>query len=99
MYKVVIVDDEPIIAEGLSKVVPWDKYGCRIAATAGNGQEGLEVIRKRAAQYRYLRYLHARHGRAENDRCPQGGISGDADIYSDRLPGFRLCAAARSAWV
>ena len=45
-YKVVIVDDEPIIAEGLSKVVPWEKYGCRIAATAGNGQEGLEVIRK-----------------------------------------------------
>ena len=41
MYKVVIVDDEPIIAEGLSKVVPWEKYGCRIAATAGNGQEGL----------------------------------------------------------
>ena len=46
MYKVVIVDDEPIIAEGLSKVVPWEKYGCKIAATAGNGQEGLEVIRK-----------------------------------------------------
>ena len=46
MYKVVIVDDEPIIAEGLSKVVPLEKYGCRIAATAGNGQEGLEVIRK-----------------------------------------------------
>ena len=46
MYKVVIVDDEPIIVEGISKVIPWEKYGCRIAATAGSGQDGLAVIRE-----------------------------------------------------
>lgn len=46
MYKVMIVDDEPIIAEGLSKVVPWAKYGCKVVATAGNGNEGLERIRQ-----------------------------------------------------
>ncbi|MFR5601138.1 MAG: response regulator [Lachnospiraceae bacterium] len=47
MYQVVIVDDEPIIVEGLTKVVPWEKYGCQVAATAGSGKEGLEVIRDR----------------------------------------------------
>ncbi|MDO4274726.1 MAG: response regulator [Eubacteriales bacterium] len=45
MYDVVIIDDEPIIVEGISKLVPWEKYGCRVAACAYNGKEGLEVIR------------------------------------------------------
>lgn len=46
MYKAVIIDDEPIIVEGLSRVVPWEKYNCQVAGTAGNGQEGLKVIRE-----------------------------------------------------
>lgn len=46
MYKVVIVDDEPIIVEGISKVVPWKDYDCAIVATASNGEEGLAVIRE-----------------------------------------------------
>lgn len=28
MYRVVIVDDEPIIVEGISRLVPWKKYEC-----------------------------------------------------------------------
>lgn len=39
-----IIDDEPIIVEGISKVVPWEKYGCTVAATASDGKEGLEKI-------------------------------------------------------
>lgn len=46
MYKVVVVDDEPIIVKGLTQIVPWEKYGCEIAGTAGDGLEGLAVIRK-----------------------------------------------------
>lgn len=46
MYRVVIIDDEPIIVKGLSKMVPWEKYGCEVSGTAENGQEGLELIRK-----------------------------------------------------
>lgn len=45
MYKVVIIDDEPIIVKGLTKVIPWENYGCKITATAGDGKEGLEIIR------------------------------------------------------
>ena len=44
MYKVVIIDDEPIIVEGLSKVIKWDKYNCQIVGTASDGREGLKLI-------------------------------------------------------
>jgi YesN/AraC family two-component response regulator len=46
MYKVVIIDDEPIIVEGISRMISWEKYNCRIVATANDGIEGAEVIRE-----------------------------------------------------
>ena len=46
MYKVVIIDDEPIIVRGLEKTVKWEKWGCGVAGTAYNGKEGMEMIRK-----------------------------------------------------
>lgn len=46
MYKVVIIDDEPIIVEGLSRVIQWEKYGCRLVGTAYDGMEGVNVIRE-----------------------------------------------------
>ena len=46
MYKVAIIDDEPIIVRGLSQTIPWDKYGCTLAGTAGSGEEGLALIRR-----------------------------------------------------
>lgn len=44
MYKVVIVDDEPIIVEGLSKSIPWDKWDCQVVATGYSGIEGLDLV-------------------------------------------------------
>lgn len=46
MYKVIIVDDEPIIVEGLQKIIEWAKWDCEIVGTAGNGMEGLELVKK-----------------------------------------------------
>lgn len=46
MYKVAIIDDEPIIVEGLSRVVKWEKYHCELAGTAEDGRSGIEMIRK-----------------------------------------------------
>ncbi|MEG1847920.1 MAG: response regulator [Lachnospiraceae bacterium] len=46
MYKVMIIDDEPIIVEGLSRSVPWEKYGCEIIATANDGIEGKDLIER-----------------------------------------------------
>lgn len=46
MYKVVIIDDEPVIVEGLAKVVEWGKYHCILEGTAEDGESGIQVIRK-----------------------------------------------------
>lgn len=32
--------------EGISRIVPWEQFDCRIVDTANDGLEGLEVIRK-----------------------------------------------------
>lgn len=44
MYRVVIVDDEPIIVEGLSKSIPWNKWQCEVVGTAYSGEEGMKLI-------------------------------------------------------
>ncbi len=46
MNTVVIVDDESIILEGLSKTLPWEQWNCKIVATAGDGEEGRKIIEK-----------------------------------------------------
>jgi YesN/AraC family two-component response regulator len=46
MYKVIIVDDEPKIVEGLQTMAPWDKYGCEVVCTAGDGDEALDLIKQ-----------------------------------------------------
>lgn len=46
MYKVVLIDDEYIIVEGLRRVVKWADYGCQVAGTAEDGAQGAELIRR-----------------------------------------------------
>lgn len=46
MYKVVLVDDEQFILGGLKQMVPWNKYGCQVVATANDGLEGVQIIRR-----------------------------------------------------
>lgn len=47
MYKVAIIDDEPLIVEGLSKTMAWDKWNCQVTGTACDGTEGIEMIRSK----------------------------------------------------
>ncbi len=44
MYKVVLVDDEEIIQEGLRRVVDWALYDCEVVATACDAISGTETI-------------------------------------------------------
>jgi len=46
MYKVLIVDDEPIVREGLKTIIDWEKYGFYVCAEASNGLEGIQIIEK-----------------------------------------------------
>lgn len=45
MFKVLLVDDEPIILQGLSMVIDWKQEGFEIVGTASNGVEALQMIR------------------------------------------------------
>ncbi|MBO0992218.1 response regulator transcription factor [Bacillus sp. SD088] len=42
MFKVLIVDDEPTIREGLAALIPWEEYGFNQVETAGNGGEAIK---------------------------------------------------------
>ena len=46
MYKVVLIDDEQMILQGLMKVFPWEDFQCRVVGTASDGAEGLRLIRR-----------------------------------------------------
>jgi two-component system, response regulator YesN len=46
MYKVLIVDDEPFISEGLIDTVDWSAYGLEIVGSAEDGEEALERLRQ-----------------------------------------------------
>ena len=45
MLKVLLVDDEPYIVQGLTVLIDWEKEGYEIAATAQNGKEALDYLR------------------------------------------------------
>ncbi len=42
MYKVLLVDDEPTIREGLRTLIPWDELGFQVMDIAANGHEALQ---------------------------------------------------------
>lgn len=44
MYKLVIVDDEPSVLNGLERYVDWSTYGIELAGTADDGDTGLALI-------------------------------------------------------
>lgn len=44
MVKVLIIDDEEIIREGLKKTVDWESMGCAIAGEAEDGETGLKSV-------------------------------------------------------
>lgn len=44
MFKVLLIDDEEIIREGLNKTIPWDKMSCRVVGEAADGDEGLALV-------------------------------------------------------
>ena len=45
MYRVVLIDDERLILEGLTKVVRWQDWDCEVVGSAGDPRSGAELIR------------------------------------------------------
>jgi len=46
LYKVLIVDDEPFIRQGLSIIIKWEDYGYTIGNMAENGLDAVEILKK-----------------------------------------------------
>ncbi|CDZ23435.1 two component transcriptional regulator, AraC family [[Clostridium] cellulosi] len=44
MFKVLIIDDEPIIRKGIRNIVNWDNYDCEVCGEAGDGLAGKKMI-------------------------------------------------------
>jgi two-component system response regulator YesN len=45
MYKVLVVEDERIIREGIASVINWEEQGLTLLGTAQNGIEAYEIIK------------------------------------------------------
>ncbi len=45
MYKVILVDDEKQIVDGLCKMIKWAEFGFEVCATARNGMEAIQLIK------------------------------------------------------
>ncbi|MFD2214787.1 response regulator transcription factor [Metabacillus endolithicus] len=46
MYNVLIIDDEPMIREGLRTLIPWEDFDFNVIDTAKDGQEGFEKYKE-----------------------------------------------------
>ena len=46
MLKVLLVDDEPFIIQGLKVLIDWEQEGYTIAGTASNGKEAYDFLKK-----------------------------------------------------
>lgn len=46
MFKVLIIDDEPIIRKGLRNIINWRQFECEICGEASDGIEGCEAIKR-----------------------------------------------------
>lgn len=46
MYKLLLVDDEEEVRQGIIKKIEWEKYGFQLVGQAENGSEALEIAEK-----------------------------------------------------
>ena len=44
LYTVIVADDEDELREGVCTMIPWQDYGFRLVASAGNGLDALQLV-------------------------------------------------------
>ena len=87
-YKVMIVDDEPIIRFGLSSCVNWDNEGLSLVAEASNGEAALNLIKDDRFDYFSC---NVRIG----SQSPPGGASANSRARSRNSAAGRSMPAER----
>ncbi|OPJ64201.1 response regulator transcription factor [Clostridium oryzae] len=46
MYRVLIVDDDRLVRQGIISMMPWEKYGMVVVGEAQNGERALEFLKQ-----------------------------------------------------
>ena len=44
MYRIILVDDEPLILAGIASLIQWESLGCTLVGKATNGNSAMELI-------------------------------------------------------
>lgn len=44
MYRIILIDDEPLILAGIASLICWEEYDCRIVGKATNGHDAIDMI-------------------------------------------------------
>lgn len=44
MYRIILIDDEPLILAGIASLIHWEDYDCTIVGKATNGPNALQMI-------------------------------------------------------
>ncbi len=47
MYKILLVDDEPMVIHGLCRQIDWESYNLVLAGTAETGESALSILKER----------------------------------------------------
>lgn len=47
MYKLLVIDDEPLVRRGIVSLIPFDELGVEEIFEASNGQSGLDIIKEK----------------------------------------------------
>jgi DNA-binding NarL/FixJ family response regulator/bacterioferritin-associated ferredoxin len=94
MYRVVLIDDEKIIVEGLRRIIPWDTYGCQVVGTASDAEEGAQMIRTLQPQ---ILFTDIRMPGADGLTMLAGLRSEFPDMQVTVLTGYRDFAYAQEA--
>lgn len=96
MYKVIIVDDEPAIRNGLRVLIPWEKYQFTKVEVAANGKEALELYHAERAD---LMIVDIRMPELDGLQLIEMIRSEDRDISFIVLSGYADFDYARKAMV
>ena len=96
MLKVLLVDDEPFIIQGLKVLIDWEQEGYMIAGTASNGKEAYDFLKKecRPDNCRYSDASHDRAGSAGSDTKRKSIEC--IFCHIKRICGFRVCKKGAS---
>ena len=88
MYKVLLVDDEYMITEGLKKLIPFDHWNMEVVATAEDADQALDYVREHPVDVGDHGCQYAWKDRTSDD-CRDEGFDPRCCFYHYvRLSGF-----------